>query len=153
VSTATDNTADVFPDANIEQTTIYTTSSMPVDLNNDKDLQLHQDLLKSHSLGLVNPNGTVIRFVDFGPGNEAVMHRTQSLDYGVVLEGEIVMELDDGSTTTLKRGDVAVQRGTLHAWRNPHQTEWTRMLFVLQESKPLVVNGQTLREDLGGILA
>ena len=40
------------------------------------------------------------------------MHRTQSLDFGVVLEGEIELVLDSGETRLLKRGDVAVQRGT-----------------------------------------
>ena len=87
--------------------------------------------------------------VDFGPEGKPLMHRTQSLDYGVVLEGTIEMELDDGSVTRLKRGDVAVQRGTNHAWRNPSKTEWTRMLFVLQDCQPLVVGGERYREDLG----
>lgn len=78
------------------------------------------------------------------------MHRTQSLDYGVVLEGEIEMELDGGEIKVLKRGDVAVQRGTMHAWRNQSKTEWARMLFVLQGCEPVVVGGERLGEDLGG---
>lgn len=77
------------------------------------------------------------------------MHRTQSLDYGVVLEGEIEMELDGGEITLLKRGDVAVQRGTMHAWRNPSKKDWARMLFVLQDCEPLVVGGEKLMEELG----
>lgn len=61
------------------------------------------------------------------------MHRTQSLDYGVVIEGEVEMVLDDGVSTVMGRGDVAVQRGTSHGWRNVSKTEWARMFFVLQE--------------------
>jgi quercetin dioxygenase-like cupin family protein len=76
------------------------------------------------------------------------MHRTQSLDYGIVLEGEIEMTLDSGEKRLLKRGDMAVQRATMHAWHNPSETEWTRMVFVLQECKPLVVGGEELGEDL-----
>lgn len=58
------------------------------------------------------------------------MHTTDSVDYGVVLDGEVVLELDDGSTTSLKKYDVVVQNGTRHAWRNPG-TKPVTMLFVL----------------------
>lgn len=51
------------------------------------------------------------------PGLLSPMHRTVSLDYGVVLEGEVELVLDSGETRVLKRGDVAIQRGTCHAWR------------------------------------
>lgn len=46
------------------------------------------------------------------------MHRTPSVDYGVVLDGEIWLELDDGTQTRLTRGDTIVQIGGRHAWRN-----------------------------------
>jgi len=59
------------------------------------------------------------------------------------------MILDDGHKTLLKRGDVAVQRATKHAWRNPSTTEWTRMIFVLQDIKTLTVAGERVGEDLG----
>ena len=78
-----------------------------------------------------------------------MMHRTQSLDFGIVLEGSMVMILDDGSETLMQRGDVAVQRGTMHAWRNPSRTEWSRMQFVLQDVPPIHVNGERFVEDLG----
>lgn len=58
------------------------------------------------------------------------MHTTDSIDYGVVLDGEVVLELDDGKTTLLKKNDVVVQNGTRHAWRNPSSKPVT-MLFVL----------------------
>jgi quercetin dioxygenase-like cupin family protein len=128
---------------------IFTTSQFPADINGDADLKNHDTVVQSGQLGLVNPNGTVCRIVDFAPNNPGIMHRTQSLDFGVVLEGSVEMVLEEGEPTLLQRGDVAVQRGTAHAWRNPSATEWARMLFVLQDSKPLVVGSETLKEDLG----
>jgi quercetin dioxygenase-like cupin family protein len=127
---------------------IYTTSEFPASLNNDHDLAAHDKLLASGKLGLVNPHGTVCRMVDFAPGNVPLMHRTQSLDYGIVVEGTVEMILDSGEVKTLKRGDVAVQRATMHAWRNASATEWCRMVFVLQDCQPLVVGGQKMSEDV-----
>jgi quercetin dioxygenase-like cupin family protein len=62
------------------------------------------------------------------------MHRTESIDYGIVLEGAIVLSLDDGSETLLRPGDVVVQRGTDHAWEN-RTDEATRMVFVLVDGR------------------
>ena len=126
---------------------VYTTSEMPVSLNDNKDLKAHKEM-PDNKLGLVNPNGTVCRIVDFGPATDPLMHRTQSLDYGVVLEGELELILDDGVKKILKRGDVAVQRATIHGWRNTSKTEWARMFFVLQDCQKLLVNGKELGEDL-----
>jgi hypothetical protein len=50
--------------------------------------------------------------------DDAGMHRTPSVDYGVVIEGEIWLELDDGVEAHLRPGDTVVQLGTRHAWRN-----------------------------------
>jgi len=58
--------------------------------------------------------------------------------------------LDSGETRLLKRGDITVQRATNHAWRNPSQTTWARMLYVLQEAQPLEFKGKALEEDYGG---
>lgn len=60
-----------------------------------------------------------------------LMHRTESVDYGIVVHGEIVLVLDDGSRTHLQAGDVVVQRGTDHAWENPSETNPARMAFIL----------------------
>ncbi|KAL8397247.1 hypothetical protein RB594_004098 [Gaeumannomyces avenae] len=130
----------------------YTTSSFPPDLNGDADVAAHDATLGpdgTSTHGLVRSSGTVLRFVDFAPGNSCMMHRTQSLDYGIVLEGEVESVLDSGEVTRMGRGDVMVQRATMHAWRNPSQTEWARMIFCLQDCKPLVVAGQRMKEDLG----
>ena len=62
------------------------------------------------------------------------MHRTESIDYGIVLAGQVVLVLDDGSETLLGPGDVVVQRGTDHAWENPTD-EPARMVFVLVDGR------------------
>jgi len=65
--------------------------------------------------------GHLLRIIEVYPpkqgGRRTVMHRTKTLDYMVVIEGEIVLILDD-SEVTLRKGDVVVQRGTDHAWEN-----------------------------------
>jgi mannose-6-phosphate isomerase-like protein (cupin superfamily) len=67
------------------------------------------------------------------PVKHPLMHRTRSLDYAVVLSGEIDMMLDDTSVH-LKQGDVIVQQATNHAWVNRGK-EPCRILFVLMDSK------------------
>ena len=62
------------------------------------------------------------------------MHTTDSIDYDVVLDGEISLELDDGQEVLLKKHDVAVQQGNRHAWRNKGDKPAT-MLFVLMGKK------------------
>ena len=126
----------------------FTTSSFPVNMTGEADIREHDKVISSGKLGLVNPGGTVCRYVDFAPENKPIMHRTVSLDYGILLDGEIEMILDSGEKTVLKRGDIAVQRGTFHAWRNPSKTQWARMLFVLQSSEKIVLNGKELGEEL-----
>ena len=95
----------------------------------------------------------MLRCVDFAPGYQCGMHRTQSVDYGIVLEGEIDMLLDAGEVHSMKAGDVAVQRATNHQWRNTSNTKWARMMFVLQDWEPLEIQGKILGEDLGKDLA
>jgi quercetin dioxygenase-like cupin family protein len=75
-------------------------------------------------------NGVMIRFTEQEPGAEAPMHRTETLDVGVVLEGETWLLLDDGSETRVGPGDAVVQRGTNHAWANRSDRP-VRMVFVL----------------------
>ena len=73
--------------------------------------------------------------IDVPPGNQPRMHRTETIDYVIVLEGEIEMDMDD-STVKLKAGDVMVQRGTNHAWAN-RSNRRARVAFVLIDAVPL----------------
>jgi hypothetical protein len=75
--------------------------------------------------------GLAERFEADAPG----MHRTETVDYDIVLDGEIWLELDDGATTHLRAGDVAIQCGTRHAWRNKAYRTAT-MCFVLIGAVP-----------------
>lgn len=76
------------------------------------------------------PGGVIVRFTEMAPGAESPMHRTETLDVGVVLEGETWLLLDDGSETRVGVGDAVVQRGTNHAWANRSDSP-VRMVFVL----------------------
>ncbi|KAF2111906.1 cupin domain-containing protein [Lophiotrema nucula] len=127
----------------------YATEEQPVNMTEDKDLGIYAKNL-DHLPGVFIPGGTVLRMVDLNPGSTSPMHRTISCDYGVVLEGEVELILDSGEKTLLKRGDITIQRGTNHAWRNTSDTEWARMLYFLQEAQPLSFNGKLLGEDYGG---
>jgi quercetin dioxygenase-like cupin family protein len=75
-------------------------------------------------------NGVMVRFTEMAPGAESPMHRTETVDVGVVLDGETWLLLDDGSETRVGVGDAVVQRGTNHAWANRADRP-VRMLFVL----------------------
>ena len=57
------------------------------------------------------------------------MHRTETIDYGIVLEGELVLIMDEGETT-VRAGDIVVQRGTNHGWAN-RSSENCRIAFIL----------------------
>jgi quercetin dioxygenase-like cupin family protein len=79
--------------------------------------------------------GTRFLVMDYPAGSEGVMHRTETLDYVVMISGEIDLVVDD-TMVHLHPGDVVVQRGTNHAWRNPY-TENARVAVVLIDAEPL----------------
>jgi quercetin dioxygenase-like cupin family protein len=128
----------------------YTTTKFPASISDDSDIKSYAEHLSSPP-GISIANGSVLRYVDMAPGDLSPMHRTVSLDYGVVLEGEVECILDSGETRHLKRGDVVVQRGTMHAWRNTSKMEWARMLYCLLDAEDIIVDGNPLKEDYGGI--
>jgi quercetin dioxygenase-like cupin family protein len=75
-------------------------------------------------------DGSVARVIDFPPGFASPMHRTDTVDYGVVLEGEVVLVMGGGDERVLAPGDIVVQHGTDHLWANRRDTP-ARMVFVL----------------------
>jgi mannose-6-phosphate isomerase-like protein (cupin superfamily) len=79
---------------------------------------------------LVRLRGLADHFEKEDPG----MHKTNTVDYSIVYDGEMWLELDDGETVHLRRGDVVVQNGTRHAWRNKG-TKPVTMLFFLNGAK------------------
>lgn len=118
-------------------TLVWTTASTPVDNDDATDGA-------ARSVGLTQPGGSVLRVVELLPGKRSAMHRTNSLDYGIVLSGSIELELDDGAVTLVKTGDIVIQRGTIHAWRNPSAGTPARVAFVLLDATAATVNGAPL---------
>jgi quercetin dioxygenase-like cupin family protein len=118
---------------------IWTTPTVPADNNDDTDGA-------TRAAGLTLHGGSVIRVVDLAPAQASPMHRSNSIDYGIILKGELELELDGGATTRLGAGDIVVQRGTNHRWRNPSASEWCRIVFVLIEAAPVRVAGIDLAE-------
>ena len=91
-------------------------------------------------------NGVVFRVIDYAPGVAPRRHRTQSIDFAVVLSGTITMELDDGVSVDLRGGDVLVQRGTIHNWVN-RGPETCRIAFVLLGAQALRMAGGALASE------
>jgi quercetin dioxygenase-like cupin family protein len=132
----------------------YTTSEFPTELGAENDIAKYRAFLQGSKPGLVNKGGSVVRICDFAPHGDAVaapMHRTISIDYGIVTAGEIECWLDSGERQSLKVGDIVVQRETNHAWKNPSTDKWARMVFILQEARPLQSGSVELKEEYGYI--
>jgi quercetin dioxygenase-like cupin family protein len=114
---------------------IWTNEGFPA--NNDGDADP-----SGKKIGTTIDNGAVFRVVSFGPGVAPRNHRTDSIDYAVVMSGEIDMELD-GETVHLKAGDVLVQRGTIHNWINNGSVPCV-IAFILVSAKPVAIGGKRL---------
>ena len=114
---------------------VWTTEGFPVDNTGEEDAGLRKT-------GTTLDNGTVFRILELAPGVTPRNHRTDSIDYAVVISGEVDMELDD-TTVHLKAGDVLVQRGTIHNWVN-RGSEPCVIAFVLIAAKPVTVGSKVL---------
>ena len=115
---------------------IWTSEGFPVDNGGDADTS-------GRKVGTTLDNGTVFRVVSFGPGVTPRNHRTDSIDYAVVISGEIDMELDAGLEMHALAGDVLVQRGTIHNWVNKGTAPCV-IAFVLVAAKPVTAGGKVL---------
>ena len=121
-----------YPAPGIVSTLIWSTDRTPADISVGE----HAEDMGARIIGTAPPpNGTRFAVIDFPPGNPPIMHRTETIDYVVVISGQIDMDMDD-STVRLKAGDVMVQRGTNHSWVN-RGTERARLAFVLIDATPL----------------
>jgi len=114
---------------------IWSSEGFPV--NNDGDADP-----SGKKIGTTISDGTVFRIVSFGPGVAPRNHRTDSIDYAVVMSGEIDMELDVGKVH-LKAGDVLVKRGTIHNWVNTG-SEPCVIAFTLVSAKSVTAGGKML---------
>lgn len=144
---------------------IYSTKETPVEMNGDVDLKYARDnevsIIEIMFIGdrldtdsLQPPlhihNGSVCRMIDFAPDVISPMHRAVSLDYGIVIEGEFKLILDSGESRIMRQGDVSVQRASAHQWHNitGNGTLPGRMMWVLLDCKPIMINGEELKEEL-----
>jgi len=114
---------------------IWSTQGFPVDNSGTSDTA-------KEITATTRDGGTVFRVIEYAPGVTPRNHRTDSIDYAVVLSGEIDMELDD-QVVTLRAGDVLVQRGTIHNWVNRYGAPCV-IAFVLIDARPVEHDGRPL---------
>jgi quercetin dioxygenase-like cupin family protein len=93
-------------------------------------------------VGTAQKGGSVFRIIEYGVGVAPRVHRTDSLDYILVLSGEIYMQIE-GKETLLKAGDVLVQRGNIHNWIN-RGPEKCILAAILIDAEPVTINGKPL---------
>lgn len=135
-----DSPTRMIPSGDAAFLTIWTTPTVPADNNDEVDG-------RDRPAGLTIHEGSVIRIVDMLPGKQSPMHRTSSIDYGIVLEGEIELELDDGAKRTIGQGGIIIQRGTMHLWRNTTDKP-CRIAFILIEAPAYLHQGEPLPDLL-----
>jgi quercetin dioxygenase-like cupin family protein len=130
------------PRDGVASTLMWCSDMMPADIaigDNVEDMG-------ARILGTAPPaNGSRFIVMEFAPGIASEMHRTETIDYIVMLSGEIEMDMDE-TTVKLRAGDIMVQRGTNHAWVNRGK-EPARLAIVLLDAKPLGVGHPRLRGD------
>ena len=123
-------------------TLMWSTDQTPADISIGENIED----LGARTLGTAPPaNGTRFTINDIPAGRPGLMHRTETLDYAIVLAGEIDMVMDD-SSVTLRTGDVVIQRGTNHSWVN-RGTQPARIAFVLIDANPLGIGNPRTREN------
>jgi quercetin dioxygenase-like cupin family protein len=120
---------------------IWSTDRMPVD-HADAAAQRQGFVKRYNYVG--TGEGTVVRVTQLEPDGQRFMHRTETLDYAILLQGTCDLELDSGETLHLSAGDIVVQRGTMHAWVN-HGPGPCVFAFILIDAKPAVAGGEALR--------
>jgi quercetin dioxygenase-like cupin family protein len=127
------------PDSGVVSTLMWITDRTPADISAGETIED----MGARIVGTPPPaNGTRFCVIDFPPGNYPHMHRTETIDYVIVIDGEIEMDMDD-STVKLRAGDVLIQRGTNHAWAN-RSGKPARVAFVLVDAAPLGIGKPVL---------
>ena len=114
-------------DKNVSNAFIWLTDSMPADSS--------AEYSGSTKVALTpGPGGTIFRVLELPPGAPAHMHKTETVDYVLLMDGEADMILDDGAEVHMNAGDVMVQRATWHGWVN-RGTRPCHIAFVLVDAK------------------
>ena len=126
----------------ISRCEIWSTDKMPVDNSEAAAAAQQKGFVVRHNY-VGSGQGSVIRITEFAPGAPKFMHRTETVDYAILLSGECDLEMDDGKTVHLKQGDIVVQRGTMHAWVNNGSVPCV-FAFILIDADPVEAGGQKL---------
>jgi quercetin dioxygenase-like cupin family protein len=122
---------------------IWSTDSMPVELSDVAAAGQRHGFVRHYNY-VDTGQGSVIRVLRLEPGAARFMHRTETLDYAILLSGTCNLELDDGVIVQVRAGDIVVQRGTMHAWENEGPDPCV-FAFVLLDATPAVVAGAELK--------
>ena len=122
---------------------IWSTNTMPADNSMAADPAQRKGFVTRYNY-VGNGQGTVVRITQLEPNGPKFMHRTETVDYAILLSGTCDLELDDGKVLHLTAGDVVVQRGTMHAWVNNGPGPCV-FAFILIDAKPAIEGGKELR--------
>ncbi|KAF9519849.1 hypothetical protein BS47DRAFT_1312092 [Hydnum rufescens UP504] len=114
-------------------TPLWTTTESPA-INSEQTLDGAG--LAPDRMHIVSTNGSHIGAFDVAPGLEVPTHRTSTLDYIILVNGELTSVMEDGTESILTPGDIVIQRGTQHKWEN-RGTTWARFIAVLVDAKPV----------------
>jgi len=111
----------------------HSVESIPVELNTAAYGEEKDANKPSNPAGLLkNSRGASLCHIAIPPGTFIPMHKTDTLDYVVLIDGRLTLGLESGEERVLERGDTVVQQGTMHSWRNPSETEVATMVaFVM----------------------
>ena len=128
----------------ISRVEIWSADKMPVDNSEGAAAEAQKKgfVVRHNYVG--SGQGNVVRITEFAPGAPKFMHRTETLDYALLLSGECDLELDSGEIVHMKPGDIVVQRGTMHAWVNNGPMPCV-FAFILIDADPAKVADQELR--------
>jgi len=121
---------------------IWSTNAMPADNSAEAEAAQRKGFVTRYNY-VGSGQGTVVRITQLEPNGPKFMHRTETVDYAILLSGTCDLELDDGKVLHLTAGDVVVQRGTMHAWVNNGPGPCT-FAFILIDAKPAVAGGKEL---------
>lgn len=122
---------------------LWGTATSPVD-NSAATLDAQRDGWQGHTQEAWGQRSK-FRIGKFPPGHIAPMHRTESIDYAILMEGECDLLLDGGEARRLNAGDVVIQRGTMHSWvgRGDKPSVW---FFILLDAEPVEAGGDMLKQ-------
>ena len=122
--------------------TVYTFNAFPPDLSSEDDIRQHDQ-----DPGFSSRSKFAAVVGNFPPGAETQLHRTRTVNVGIILEGTVELHLDSGEMRTLKQGDSYTQRGTMHKWKNVSE-EWVRIAtFTMPIAEPFEPNGKKVGTD------